>query len=205
MRQAERTTLNVNQSPLPVEFLYFEAELNRKSAQLNWATASETNNDFFLVQRSADGDQWEDIERVEGQGNSPDLTRYETEDPEVYEVEGEYVFYRLKQVDFDDSYEYSSIAHVEKEPIEEPDFAVHPNPFEDELSVGFEMNRKGWVQATIYNLQGKELALLSERFNIGNHEWRLEENLQDLAPGSYMIMLQTGDGQNREVFHLIKQ
>lgn len=83
--------------PLPVELLSFNAELNNGQVNLEWATASEFNNNYFIIQRSIDGVSFEDIIHVTGSGNSSMVKKYSTVDYDPYSGVS---FYRLKQVDY---------------------------------------------------------------------------------------------------------
>ena len=64
--------------PLPVELLYFQAALKNENVELSWQTASERENDHFIVERSNDGFNWEFLEKVEGAGTSTELLSLET-------------------------------------------------------------------------------------------------------------------------------
>lgn len=102
-----------SENPLPVELLYFDGRLNKnKKVDLTWATASEINNDYFNIERSQDGKNWETIDRVEGAGNSNQKLNYQTKDSNPYEGVS---YYRLKQTDFDGSFEYSNIVSINYE------------------------------------------------------------------------------------------
>jgi hypothetical protein len=91
--------LNEPGVPLPVELLSFNAALNSDGrVSLTWATASELNNDFFEIEKSLDGTQWENISMVDGAGNSTNLTEYNDIDRHPsYGLS----YYRLSQTDFD--------------------------------------------------------------------------------------------------------
>jgi hypothetical protein len=106
-------TINGSSAPntaLPVEFLFFTASLNnQKQVVLNWATASELNNDFFTVERSVDGLTWEVVDLVNGSGTTPLRNDYSTIDPRPYSGLS---YYRLKQTDFDGTFEYADIVSV---------------------------------------------------------------------------------------------
>ena len=95
---------------LPVEMLYFHPELNRNgTVELLWATASEVNNDYFLVQHSADGVLFEPFAVVNGNGTTNTISYYN--DTHYNPVSGTN-YYRIKQVDFDGAYSYSKVVVV---------------------------------------------------------------------------------------------
>ena len=117
-------------APLPVELISFEAEVNDEgNVELKWTTASEINNDHFVVERSKDGQSFEPIATVTGAGNSNSLINYTNFDksplPDVS-------FYRLKQIDFDGSQNFSKIVAVNLNVAERTNsqfgFSIYPNP-----------------------------------------------------------------------------
>ncbi len=94
---------------LPVKLVSFSAELNQPSVKLKWTTATETNNDFFSIQRSTDENQWTVIKKVKGAGNSNNLVSYEAyDDAPVTGIS----YYRLAQTDLDGTSSYSEIKVV---------------------------------------------------------------------------------------------
>ena len=115
-------------NPLPINLVYFNARYNPDSRQadLDWATASESNNDFFTVERSADGVDFEEIGFTTGAGNSNSLMLYEDIDP--FPLKG-VSYYKLKQTDFDGQFEYSEIVAINILDIEA--FRIWPNPADD--------------------------------------------------------------------------
>lgn len=105
-------TFNFNpSSPLPVELISFDATVvdRQKSVLLEWETASENNNDYFSIERSADGYNWESITSVNGMGNSSTTTSYDYKDRQPMKGVS---YYRLKQNDFNGDSEYFDIRSV---------------------------------------------------------------------------------------------
>lgn len=98
-----------DQSPLPVELLFFNAELKEQKAELHWATASETNNHYFTVERSTDGRLFEDLVTVSGHGTSNEEHSYNFTD---YNPILPLSYYRLRQTDYDGTIEYSGIVKL---------------------------------------------------------------------------------------------
>ncbi|MFN0203664.1 MAG: T9SS type A sorting domain-containing protein [Bacteroidia bacterium] len=120
-------------SLFPVEFMYFHANLNEKNnALLQWATLSETNNDYFDIERSVDGSNFKTLGRVKGIGDSQAPQFYQWEDETRLKEEN---YYRLKQVDIDGQYKYSATILLKNTnflPI-----SVYPNPAHDKLYVDY--------------------------------------------------------------------
>lgn len=112
-------------SALPVRLISFEGKLNTAGlAELHWKTADEANNLGFEIQKSPDGKTWDLIGWVDGAVNSQTENTYKFIDPDFNTTS----YYRLRQVDLDDSFTFSKIVCVipEKESLER--LYVYPNP-----------------------------------------------------------------------------
>jgi hypothetical protein len=98
-------------NPLPIKLVDFTASIVReeKAVLLDWQTESEVNNDFFIIERSSDGYNWNSIHKASGAGSSNSLLRYEYLDENPLSGIS---YYRLKQTDFDGEYEYFPIRSV---------------------------------------------------------------------------------------------
>lgn len=95
--------------PLPIELLSFNAKQIKTYVELNWITSSETNNDYFTIERSSNTELFEPILIVDGAGNSNSITEYSTIDKSP--ING-LSYYRLKQTDFDGKYTLSNVVPV---------------------------------------------------------------------------------------------
>lgn len=115
-------------STLPIELLQFNAEQAGNDVVTTWVTATETNNDYFVIERTTDGVTLETVGTIDGAGNSTQPLSYQLLDPEP--LNG-VVYYRLKQVDFNGMHSYSSFVAVtfnhQKETM------IYPNPSADGL------------------------------------------------------------------------
>lgn len=105
------TISDVN-NPLPVELTSFTASLLESHVQLNWETASEENADFFAVERSEDGKEYKQVGTLKAAGNSDAPLQYRYIDEQAAKRFSGSLFYRLRTVDFDGSYEYSDIISI---------------------------------------------------------------------------------------------
>ena len=85
-------------NPLPIELLFFTAECNGSLVDVFWSTATEANNDYFILEKSQDGDYFEEIAIVDGAGSSSELLNYSISNRKS---SSQPVYYRLSQVDFD--------------------------------------------------------------------------------------------------------
>lgn len=117
--------------PLPVELLSFAASRAERSVHVTWSTASEHDNDHFLIDRSTDMETWESVGMVSGAGNSLETRHYALEDPQPF---AGLSFYRLKQVDTDGSTTtYDAVAVVAE--MDGASLQVLPNPANDRVVV----------------------------------------------------------------------
>ena len=114
-------------NPLPVDLISFKAMRAEEGVRLEWETASEQNNDYFEVQKSADGKTFNSIGEVAGSGTTNEHHSYSFIDGKPYQG---ITYYRLKQVDFDGKYNYSKIVLIDIDDVgrNEFGFIMYPNP-----------------------------------------------------------------------------
>lgn len=182
-------------NPLPVELLHFNANYNNGKVDVEWSTASETVNDYFVVERSKDAIDFEEVVRVNGAGSSNVLNNYVTMDPDPYSGTS---YYRLKQVDFngDDTY-YDPVA-VFSQGIDV--VKIFPNPsngsdFNIELSESL-MLGNSYANLMIYTIDGKQI--FTRELTINKKRYSMQDMVDELSPGAYFIELQFGDKRLKE-------
>jgi len=135
-------------STLPVTLISFDAVLIDDYVELNWATASEINNDYFIVQRSINDIDFEDIDRIAGNGNSNIIIEYQSYDMNL--LEG-ILYYRLKQVDYDGTTDYSNVVAIRNNL--EISVEIYPNPSNGIVNI----ETKEAIEITIFSTLGKEI------------------------------------------------
>ncbi|MFT4664432.1 MAG: putative outer membrane repeat protein [Polaribacter sp.] len=171
------------QSPLPVELLSFTARPEAGKVSLQWVTLAEDNNDYFTIERSVNGVDFEAIHREEGAGSTGLARTYQTYDNNPFVGKD---YYRLKQTDFDGRFEYSGIRVVEI--LGEGQLKVFPNPVTNTLNVALSGFKVREVSFEIYHLSGKMMYSGSSEVNGGVVVIALE-NVEQLLPGSYIIRI----------------
>ena len=187
-------TLAGSNGPLPIELLVFDASLNDKNiVDLNWATATEINNDFFTVEKSRDGINFEPFAVVDGAGNSTDVLYYHTEDKEPFEG---ITYYRLKQTDYDGAFSYSDIRAVNIYKINYGTFAVFPNPASDHFYIKFD-NSSAVGAMQILDVNGKVIRNYSSATFENNTDNITRIERDGIAPGIYFVT--TGSGQMQKL------
>lgn len=189
---------NIPAGALPVELTSFSAVQFNNSVKLLWETATEVNNYGFDIERksSIDINIWEKIGFVEGHGNSNSPKSYQFIDNSNL-ISGDY-YYRLKQIDNNGEFEYSDAVKVT---ITIPEnFALkqnYPNPFNPATTIKFTLPESGFVNLTIYNTLGEEVAvLINKQMEAGSYA--KEFNAAGLPSGTYIYRIRVGDKYTSE-------
>ncbi|HEY9045813.1 MAG TPA: T9SS type A sorting domain-containing protein [Ohtaekwangia sp.] len=150
---------NAGTTPLPVSLLYFKGLYNSesKAVELRWATASEHNNDHFTIERSANGEEFETIATVKGNGTISTASKYQYIDDQVRS--GIY-YYRLSQTDLDGTTVRFDIIRIELDGQAEPFASIYPNPANrgEQVTVDLIDVPAGAYSITIMDTQGIEVA-----------------------------------------------
>jgi len=178
---------------VPVELSSFTASVTGNSITLNWITSTETNNQGFEIQRKTNN-EFLSVGFIDGKGTTTETQNYSFIDKDL--AQGLYT-YRLKQVDFDGSFDYSSEIEVVVGPT---DFSLsqnYPNPFNPSTIITFNLAIDSKVTLTIFNTLGEEVTkLVSGNLSAGTQQ--VNFNAAGLNSGVYFYQLQaTGiDGSN---------
>lgn len=173
---------------LPIELRYFSAELIEDYVHIKWSTISELNNDYFTIERSQSGNNWDAIATIDGAGNS-------TEELNYWEIDSFPLpgvsYYRLVQTDYDGRTSVSRVVSVTREGTANEEFIVFPNPTTGRLS--FSTAMEGNYQ--IFDAYGKIMQqgiLMNEDLDIS-----------DLSSGVYIIVIEKGN--ERHVRRVVKE
>ncbi len=186
-------TFTGSNETLPVELVSFTAVLAGVDAQLSWATASETNNAGFEIERADGvGGAFETIGFVEGSGTTLEARQYHFADTAL-PFEAARVRYRLRQLDYDGAFEYSPVVALEAGVPERVQLHGNfPNPFNPETVIRYELPVSGLVQIHVYDALGRQImTLVDGSLQAGRHEVRF--NAHDLPSGIYFYRMQAGN------------
>ena len=207
LSQAAASTLIFTRAPsdepLPVTLVRFEARRVDNVAELRWTTATELNNAFFLVERSADGRRFEPLGQVPaaGTGTSSGHT-YRYVDTRALPAAGNgLTYYRLRQQDLDGQQQYSAVV-VLSGPAAPLQVSVWPNPIEAgqqlRLQVPADWNKPG-LQVTIRSLSSAKAVLTAPLAATGQLQLPA-----GIASGVYLVEVSSPTGQRRTTRLLIR-
>lgn len=142
-------------NPLPIELIEFTGTKKDQSLDLNWATASERNNDYFTLEHSVDGINFELIDRVNGAGTTNERQEYSY--PTTTLNRG-LNYYRLSQTDFDGTTKQLEIIAVEGDKSSS-NYSMYPNPnVERKINISFSSTSKTPFTCKLYSMYGQLLS-----------------------------------------------
>jgi len=195
-----RDTSDIHETnTIPVELVSFAAQVSDEGVLLTWKTATEINNSGFEIEKSFDSESWNKIAFVEG-NNGSEITSYSYLDKNI---EASNVFYRLKQIDFDGTFEYSNIIEVVVDnPTKFELEQNYPNPFNPTTVIKFRLPQTANVELAVYNLLGQKVAeLVNGKLEAGYYSFNFDAS--NLSNGIYFYELKADN--NRSVKKMILQ
>jgi hypothetical protein len=177
------TVSNVFTNPLPIELLEFEAEKTGDNVLTKWVTASETNNAYFNIERSAGGIIFEKIGEVQGAGNSNSMLSYQFVDENPLIGQN---YYRLKQVDFNGDFSYSDIATIFFEGTALKEAFLYPNPVQSGNTIRMKGAPKSVSTLRIFDALGKTVF---EAQNLNGEDFQLQAGTISSGHYTYSISI----------------
>lgn len=169
-------SLTPNETSLPTELLSFNSVCKDQKVILEWSTATETNSDYYLIERSANAINWVTIGKAAGAGNSSSIKNYSFTDEEPL---SEASYYRLKQTDHDLKFKYSPIISFKGCKENLPELLVYPNPGNGEINLLFTNDKGLFNSVSIYNSLGEKM--------YKSEIYQSAINLSGSKPGIYFI------------------
>lgn len=198
--------MTIIESPIPVELTNFKADVVDSKVILSWQTVTETNNLGFYVERrnvttSEVNSEWNEIGFIEGKGNSTEINQYQFTD---YGLDNGTYHYRLKQIDFDGTINYSD--EVEVNIFIVKDFALYqnyPNPFNPSTTISFQLPEESYVILKVFDAIGTEVETIAQgKFPAGVHEVVFDAS--KLSSGIYMYRFNSGAYESTRKMMVIK-
>lgn len=183
----------VSDTPLPVELVSFSAQFDGEVVNLKWRTATEVNNYGFDIERTvnprANQKEWTTIGFIEGHGNSNSPKDYSFADSDLSGAN--IIYYRLKQIDNDGTYEYSH--EIEVSFISPDKYSLgqnYPNPFNPSTKIHYKIAQSEFVNLSVYNVLGKEVAVLVNEIQSPG-TYSVVFSADNLPGGVYFYKLET--------------
>lgn len=188
---------------VPVELSSFTITANHSGVNLDWSTSTETNNYGFEVQRSLDGNSFFTIGFVSGLGTSVATSSYSYIDKPEFNGKTN-LYYRLKQIDYDGTFEYSHVLNVEYDfPLTFVLNQNYPNPFNPATKISFAIPAEENVSLKVFDILGTEiLTIVDERKPAGSYE--IDFDATKLVSGVYIYKLTAGQYSSTKKMTLIR-
>lgn len=172
-------------TPLPIELLSNEVNCNDENVVIKWTTASETNNDFFTIEKSIDGINFISIGTIAGAGNSTSILNYTFID---YNANSGISYYRLKQTDYNGNSETFSVLTSQNCNAT----SLNINAFNDQtgnISIVIDTDVNSDYIAVLYDALGKKIGSKELKTLEGNNTFKL--NISSLNSGIYFISIES--------------
>jgi hypothetical protein len=182
---------------LPVGLISFDGERNGIVNHISWSTSSETNNHYFLLEKSIDGFNFNYLTTLQGAGNSSKNLNYNFQD---VERSMQTTYYRLTQVDFDGHQKQEGIITVRSTSLENDIVEIFPNPAKETLSIRVNSSNEEIATILIYNTLGQNI--YSETINTGVTSL-MQLNVSDYDKGTYFIEIQSSSTPTGNVQKII--
>ena len=183
-------------APLPIELLSFTGHNDGAKNILEWTTASETNNDYFTIERGKGQgtSEWEEIGKVQGAGNSSTAKNYSFTDGYPYNGIN---YYRLKQTDYDGNFTYSQIVSLTSY-IQHLISNIYPNPANTVLSYKIFSVEEGTINVQVIDVLGNVVMKEETKAAKGMNTQKL--NINALSQGMYFFKVTNGTEQTQIKF-----
>ena len=176
-------------NPFPVELVGFSGKWDNGRIKLNWETASELNNDHFVVERTIDGQSFEALGYIPGAGNTDQITIYAfTDEQPISGIN----YYRIKQVDFDGRFSYSSILSIANR-FSGNSFSLNSNIEYGSLEINILSSDNQSLRLELLNLNGQINSSIDFEATQGNQVQTL--NTGNLSSGIYILRMSNKWGE----------
>lgn len=182
-------------NPLPIQLLSFNAYCNERLVQLQWTTASETNNSYFSIEKCTDAFNWEVVTTIPGQGNSNQLHNYSFTDASQSSAVEQFPaqYYRLKQTDFNGTFTYSDIVQVSCNENLIDIIIIYPNPSHESFQYVVCSSEDREILVKIIDEIGKNLIEEKQFVYKGFNDKVLD--VSRLGSATYYFSIETLDGE----------
>lgn len=194
-----RWTLAPKTKPLPIELLGFEAVCDDNNVDLSWSTSSESNNDYFTIEKSQDAIKWYIVGNIAGSGNSNALKHYSYTDNAN---DSKNIYYRLKQTDYNGEFEYFEPISVSCDDIYSS-LNLYPNPANDQVICSVYFSEETSVLIEISNYLGQKI--LNKTFVSEKGYDNIPIDISSFESGIYIVSVRSSNGKIMESKQLVVQ
>ncbi|MEZ4886551.1 MAG: T9SS type A sorting domain-containing protein [Chitinophagales bacterium] len=171
---------------LPVELLSFEGELKTEGNLLQWTTASESNNQFFTLSYSTDGQNFDLLQKIEGNGTTSSANRYEF----LHRTASKgTTYYQLSQTDLDGTTKNLGTISLQRGETSIYSIEVYPTATKHQLNIAFNFSDASEsVTLNVYDMTGRVV----KSQNLDSNDFAMQLNVNDLATGAYILRIENG-------------
>ncbi len=177
---------------LPIDLVSFTGKNQGEKNVLKWTTAAEINNDYYILERSIDGENFETIGIVDGAGNSITELNYSFEDPHFSLLSSNFCYYRLKQTDFNGDYTYSNIISLTNTELSTFNFqlsTLFPNPASSDLNYTINSSESIEANLRVMDIVGRVVIEKNSILVQGSNSNKID--VSGISKGSYILQVLT--------------
>lgn len=193
-------------SPLPVTWIHFVAQLTGTGGRLEWSTSTERNSSHFEIERSLDGFEWKRVGTVNGAGTQYSTSEYYYDD--LFNIDNiKFVYYRIRQVDFDGRYEYTPVrvAGNPERTVGYTAFTFNGNPITEATSLKTFLPQQGDAHIEISDIRGNVLFSKTFQYTGGYNRFMFNEQVPDIMNKSGVYFVKASIEGEEKVFKLVVQ
>lgn len=187
-------------TPLPVTLTTFSASCEQGIRKIEWKTASEHNADYFIVEKTADGINWQLVGKVKAVGNSGIERKYDITDASLGR---EMAYYRLSQYDLNGAYEMFNPISIDCINSGHQSMELYPNPNDGKFVLELTTSYKG-SQSVLYILTAEGKMIYQNKFTITDDFTTIHFDQNDFIPGIYFLQLIHREGGQEMVKFIVK-
>jgi hypothetical protein len=188
-------------SALPIDLLSFNGNCNGDYVDINFAVASQINNDYFTIYRSSNNRDWTIAGEISGAGNTSAQMNYSWKD--YSSIKGT-SYYQLSQTDFDGKSETFAPISVSCDRLDIEDYSAYPNPVKDELTIDMELDSYQGDNITLELVDINGRVAMQQKVTLERGFNSLNVEISDIPNGVYLLQFKGSKNHIKET-RIIKQ
>jgi hypothetical protein len=187
---------------IPIELISFILEAASGKVKLSWATATELNNYGFEIERCSKEHDWRTIAFVEGKGTTTEIQHYTYVD-DRFGIQSERLYYRLKQIDYNGKFAYSSELEVKTPPASFHLYQNYPNPFNPATVIKYSVPNTSHISLIIFDALGQQIKIIVDEIKDPGY-YQVDFNASNLPNGIYFYTLSSDNFISTKKMILLK-